>query len=177
LAAATDAAVRRASPLNLGLDDDTDEPASSGDLFQKDLPALTAAANLVGGPWSAPGLSVQIGPTCAIGAPACVPLFGKPTADPHERRARALTWSLSHAAIVRAKASQSALVAALHERQGAPKGTIALVFAAPNGALDEGALHQLREEAARALAHLPANRQGASGSRPLPRPGQAGACP
>jgi hypothetical protein len=178
LQATTDAAVARASPLNLGLDDGPEAAAGMTEVFQKELPALTAAANLVGSPWSAPGLSVSFGPTCQTGATQCVPLFGPPTSEPRERRARALAWALSHCAVLRARAAPDGLASALHERQGQPKGTVALVFSSRAGALDEGQMQQLRAQATRALAHLPAKaperfwleaigRAGASWSLPV----------
>ena len=151
----TDAAVARASPLNLGLDEGDQNGAGTTEVFQRELPALTAAANLLGSPWSAPGLSVSLGPICQAGAAECVPLFAVPTDHPRERRARALAWALSHCAILKARAAPGDLAAALHERQGQPKGTVALVFADRGGALDEGQLQQLRGQATRALAHLP----------------------
>jgi hypothetical protein len=120
-----------------------------------DLPALTAAANLAGAPWEAPGISVELRATCA--AAHCVPLHAA-SAGPQDvlsRRARALAWSLTSAAVVRAPAqSRPALLRALHAAQLRPASTIALVFSAPWGTLEPAAFGPLRHQARRALAHL-----------------------
>lgn len=163
LAQSTDAAVRRAAPMlfDLGLDDADAASATPDPLRQAlpDVPAWTAAANVLGAPWSAPGLSVQLVPTCADGASRCVPLFTATDDDRNDalvRRGRALAWSLGNAALLRVPASSRAVVLqALRRVQTRPSGTIALVFAAPRGTLDEAELERLREQARAAMAHLP----------------------
>jgi hypothetical protein len=161
LAQSTDAAVRRAAPtlFDLGLDDA--DAASAPDPLRQalpDVPAWTAAANVLGAPWSTPGLSVKLGPTCADAAARCVPLFA--AADDHDdalvRRGRALAWSLGNAALLRVPAaSRAALLQSLRAAQTRPSSTIALVFGAPRGVLDEAELELLRDHARTALAHLP----------------------
>jgi hypothetical protein len=160
LAQSTDAAVRRAAPMlfDLGLDE-SDAVAEPDPLRQAlpDVPAWTAAANVLGAPWSAPGLSVQLGPVCSDAAARCVPLFA--TADDHDdalvRRGRALAWSLGNAALLRVPTgSRAARLQSLRAVQTRPSSTIALVFGAPRGALDEAELERLRDQARTALAHL-----------------------
>jgi len=164
LAQSTDLAVRSAAPMlfDLGLSDD--DAGHAPDPLRRalpDLPALTAAANVLGSPWSAPGLSVRLGPDCAAdAAPRCVPLF-VPAADrepdPLIRRGRALAWALANAALLRASAgAHTALLEALRRAQTQPSSTIALVFGASRGAVDEAQLESLRDQARQALAHLPA---------------------
>ncbi len=163
LAQSTEAAVHRAAPMlfDLGLSDDDAGPAADP-LRQAlpDLPALTAAANVGGAPWSAPGLSVRLAPDCATGSDSrCVQLFA-PTADqeadPLIRRGRALAWTLANAALLRGSAgSHVALLEALRRAQTRPSSTIALVFDSSRGAIDEAELELLRDQARRALAHLP----------------------
>jgi hypothetical protein len=173
LAQSTDAAVRRAAPMlfdlevaqdepTLTLDGGATPPSASEPLRQvlPDIPALTAAANVLGGPWSAPGLSVQLGPACASGATRCVPLF-QSAADPGDallRRGRALAWGLGNAALLRVPAgSRTALLQSLRAAQTRPSTTIALVFGASRGTLDEAELDLLRDQARLALAHLAAD--------------------
>jgi hypothetical protein len=161
LAQSTDAAVRRAAPMlfDLGLDDN--DAATAPDPLRRalpDVPAWTAAANVLGAPWSAPGLSVRLGPACAAAAARCVPLFS--AADDHDdaliRRGRALAWSVGNAALLRVPAgSRAALLQSLRGAQTRPSSTIALVFGAPRGALDEAELNLLHDGARTALAHLP----------------------
>ncbi len=157
----TDAAVRRAAATlsdRVGLAQDDAAPVPDP-LRQAlpDLPALTAAANVMGAPWSAPGLSVKLGPVCDAVASRCVPLFA-PAVDGGDalvRRGRALAWTLGNAALVHVPAgSRAALLGSLREAQTWPSGTIALVFGAPKGELDEADLALLHEQARRALAHL-----------------------
>jgi hypothetical protein len=157
----SDAAVRRAAAVlfdGVTLAQDTAAPAPDAWLRAlPDLPALTAAANVLGAPWNAPGLSVKLGPTCDAAASRCVPLF-VPAADSDDalvRRGRALAWTLGNAARLRVPgASHAALLRSLRGAQTRPSGTIALVFGAPSGALDEAELDLLREQARRALTHL-----------------------
>lgn len=161
LAQSTDAAVRRAAPMlfDLGLDDDA--AATAPDPLRQalpDVPAWTAAANVLGAPWTAPGLSVELGPTCDDAASRCVPLFV--AADDHDdalvRRGRALAWSVGNAALLRVPAgSRATVLQSLRAAQTRPSSTIALVFGAPRGALDEAELELLRDHARTALAHLP----------------------
>jgi len=157
----TDAAVRRAAAIlfdQVGLAPDSASPAPDP-LRQAlpDVPALTAAANVLGAPWNAPGLSVKLGPACDAAAARCVPLFA-PAADGEDalvRRGRALAWTLGNTALLRVPAgSRAAMLRSLRGAQARPSGTIALVFDAPQGALDEVELELLREQARRALAHL-----------------------
>ncbi len=154
LNAFNDAAVRRAAPALFdiaGLQaDDEDRPHRGG---VPDMPALTAATNLLGAPWRAPGIEVDLGPTCASGATRCEPLFATPADDPLVRRGRALAWALSNAAILRVPAAgRRALVDGLRTA-----GTVALVLEAPGGDLDPDQLDLLRAQAQRALDHLPPN--------------------
>jgi hypothetical protein len=163
LAESTDVAVRRAAPMLFDLmglaEDDT---ASVPDPLREalpDLPALTAAANLLGAPWNGPGVSVKLGPACDA-ASRCVPLFlpAVDRGDPLVRRGCALAWTLANAARVRVPAgSRSALLRSLREAQTRPLGAIALVFGEPRGALDEAELGPLRDQARLARAHLAAN--------------------
>jgi hypothetical protein len=157
----TDAAVRRATAI---LFDDAgpvpDDAAHAPDPLRQalpDLPALTAAANVLGAPWNAPGLSVKLGPVCDADASRCVPLFAAAVDrdDALVRRGRALAWTLGYAARLRVPAaSRAATLRSLREAQARPSGTMALVFGAPRGALDEAELELLHEQARRALAHL-----------------------
>ncbi len=165
LAQSTDAAVRRAAPMlfDLGLDD-ADAATAPDPLRQAlpDVPAWTAAVNVLGAPWSAPGLSVQLVPSCAGGASRCVPLFPPADDDGRDddlvRRGRALAWSLGNAALLHVPAeSRAAVLKALRAAQIRPSSTIALVFGAPRGAFDEAQFERLRDRARTALAHLPAS--------------------
>jgi hypothetical protein len=160
----TDAAVRRAAATlfdRVGLAEEAAAPEP--DLLRQalpDLPALTAAANVLGTPWNAPGLSVRLGATCDAAADGCVPLFA-PAVDGEDvlvRRGRALAWTLGNAVRLRVPAgSREALLRSMREAEIRPSGTIALVFGAPRGELDEAELALLREQARRALAHLAAD--------------------
>jgi hypothetical protein len=161
LAESTDAAVRRAAPelfdlAGLAGDDAAPEPDPLRRALP-DLPALTAAANVLGAPWDAPGISAKLGPTCEAAASRCVPLFA--AAVDHDalvRHGRALVWALGNAALLRVPASsRTALIQSLREAQVRPSGTIALVFDASRGTLDAAELELLRHQARRALAHLP----------------------
>jgi hypothetical protein len=174
LAESTDAAVRRAAPELFDLAGLADDAAPEPDPLRRalpDLPALTAAANVLGASWDAPGISVELGPICEAAASRCVPLFApavdhdggfapKPPlradrGDALVRRGRALAWSLGNAALLRVPASsRTALLRSLQEAQTRPSGTIALVFGASRGTLDAAELELLRRQASRALAHL-----------------------
>jgi hypothetical protein len=156
----TDAAVRQAAAMlfdRVGLPQDDAPVPDPLRQALPDLPALTAAANVMGAPWNTPGLSVKLGPACDAVASRCVPLFA-PAVDGEDalvRRGRALAWTLGNAALVRVPAgSRAALLGSLREAQTRPSGTIALVFGAPKGELDEADLALLHEQARRALAHL-----------------------
>jgi hypothetical protein len=159
---ANDAAVRRAAPALFdvtGLDEDAAAPASEP-LHEvlPDLPALTAAANMMGGPWSAPGLRVALSPACSPAAARCVPLFGPAVGrdDPLVRRGTTLVWTFANATLLHVPSrSRPALLGALRAAQAKPSGTIALIFDAPRGTLDPAELERLRDEARRAAAHLP----------------------
>ncbi len=158
-----DIALRRAAPELFdvtGLAEDASAPPSNAVReMLPDLPALTAAANVLGAPWTSPDLSVTLGPTCAARALRCLPLFRAP-ADPEDalvRRGRALAWSISNAALLRVPAtSRAALLRSLRAAQSQPSRTIALVFDAAGGTLDEGRVERLREQARAALVRLPA---------------------
>jgi hypothetical protein len=158
LAVSADEALRRAAPELLDLDD----VAPSDPLCRAllNLPALTAAANVLGSPWEAPGISVHLGPVCESAAARCVPLFAPPVeaGDALSRRGRALAWSLGNAALLRVPASgRAALLHALREAQPQPSGTFAMVFDATRGKLDEVELDLLRGQAHRALADIAAD--------------------
>jgi hypothetical protein len=157
LAHSTDAAARRGAPalFDLGLDEG-EAPA----IALPDVPAWTAATNVLGAPWLAPGLSVELGKTCADGASRCLPLFASDV-DPDDalaRRGRALAWSLGNAALLRTPAaSREARLQSLRRAQLRPSSTIALVFGAPRGALDDAELTLLRGRARSMLADLAAD--------------------
>jgi hypothetical protein len=159
LAASTDAAVRRAAPELFDLGELADERAAPDPLREAlpDVPALTAAANVLGSPWDAPGISVRLGPACDAAASRCAPLFA-PAATPGDalvRRGRALAWALGNAALLRVPAnSRGARLRSLREAQSRPSGTLAMVFGATRGALEEAEVDLLRQQAGRALAHL-----------------------
>lgn len=165
LEASTDAAVRRAATMlfdGVGAAAQDAAAAAPDPLRQAlpDLPALTAAANMLGGFWSAPGLSVKLEPACDAAASRCVPLFA-PAVDGEDalvRRGRALAWTLGNAALLRVpEGSRAAMLRSLRGAQARSSGTIALVFGAPRGTLDEAELDLLHEQARRALAHVAAD--------------------
>jgi hypothetical protein len=86
-----------------------------------------------------------------------VPLFVSAVddADALVRRGRALAWTLGNAALLQVPAgSRAAVLGSLREAQTRPSSTIALVFGASRGALDETELELLRDQARLALAHL-----------------------
>jgi hypothetical protein len=156
-----DIAVRRAAPTLYDLDElEDDAAAPDPDPLRRalpDLPPLTAAANVLGAPWEAPGVSVELGPTCQVAASRCVPLFAPAfdRGDALVRHGRALVWSLVNAARLRVPASsRTVLLRSLRETQTRPASTIALVFGASRGTLDERELDLLRQQARRVLAHL-----------------------
>jgi hypothetical protein len=156
-----EAAVRRAAPALYDLEDVADDAAAPDpDPLRRalpDLPPLTAAANVLGAPWEAPGVSVELGPACQVAASRCVPLFA-PAFDRGDaliRRGRALVWTLGNAARLRVPASsRTGLLRSLRETQTRPASTIALVFGASRGTLDEAELDLVRQQARRVLAHL-----------------------
>jgi hypothetical protein len=161
LAASADDAVRRAAPALLDLTGPEDDAGATADPMREaipDLHALTAAANVLGAPWHAPGVSVELGPTCeAASSLSCVPLFVPPVdrEDATVRRGRALAWTLGNAAVLHAPAStRASLLLSLRRAQIRPSGTIALVFDAPHGVLDAAKLELLRDEAQESLANL-----------------------
>jgi hypothetical protein len=162
LAQSTASAVRHAAPMLFDLDaTEEDAGPATPDPLRKalpDLPALTAAANALGGPWGGPELSVQVGPACADGASQCAPLFvpaSDRVDDPQLRHGRALAWALGNAALLRVpEGSRATLLASLQQAQTRASSTIALVFGAPRGTLDAAQLEPLREEAHQALVHL-----------------------
>jgi len=161
LAETTEVAVRRAAPTLFDLAED-DAGTMPDPLRQAmpDLPALTAAVNVLGAPWHAFGLSVTLGPACAVAPSACVPLFA-PAVDRDDalvRQGRALAWTLGNATLLRLPASaRPALLRSLRGTQARPSGTIALVFDAPRGMVDANELELLHDEAREALVHLAPN--------------------
>jgi hypothetical protein len=164
LAEAADVAARLAAPDLFDLGELADD-AGTGTQREllPDLPALTAAANLRGAPWEAPGIAVRLGAECEPAAARCVPLFSQSedddSGDALVRRGRSLAWALAKAGLLRVAAgSRPALLRSLRASQPRPSGAIALVFDAPRGKLDEAELDRLRQEARRALADL---REGA----------------
>jgi hypothetical protein len=153
---AADAILRRSAPDLFDLEGDgaaakgTDPPPPA----LPGLPALTAATNILGSPWDAPGISVRLGPKCEVGAARCVPLFAAST-SPDEalvRRGRALAWALANAALIRAPANaRPALLGALHAARRRPDGTIAMVFGMTEGTLEQAELAPLRDQARQSL--------------------------
>jgi hypothetical protein len=157
-----DFALRHAAPDLLDLGENAPEGATSGSARAalRDLPALTAAANVLGSPWGAQGISARLGASCDPTAVVCVPIFAR-EAGPEValiRRGRALAWALGHAAILRvAAASRQAFEHALQEGRSNPRGTVAMVFHASRGTLDEAELEALRRQARGSLEQLPAS--------------------
>jgi hypothetical protein len=159
LAESTDGALQRAAPGLFDLDAPPDAGAAVDPLRQSlpDLPALTAAVDLLGSPWEAPGISVHLGPVCEPPPSRCAPLFGEASSEGDSllRRGRSLAWALEDAALLRVSgAARARLLAALREAQIRPSGTIAMVFAAARGAIDAKELDLLRHAARRALEPL-----------------------
>ena len=156
----TDTALRRAAPDVFDLGEAPD--AASPDplrLALPDVPALTAAANVLGSPWEAPGISVRLGPTCAAEATRCIPLLEPPGMqdDALTRRGRALAWALGNAIWLQVSAtSRPALIRALQESRTRPQSTIAMVFGAARGSLDEAELDGLRRQARESLEQVAA---------------------
>jgi hypothetical protein len=167
LAESVDSAVRRAAPTLYDLEGTADDagppPADPLRGALPNVPALTAAANVLGAPWVGPGVSVELGPACNPAASRCVPLFG-PAADPPDavvRRGRALAWALANGARLRVPASsRPALLLALRQAAVRPSSTIALVFDASRGTLDATELDLARQQARQAVAFLPAHATG-----------------
>ena len=163
LAEATDGALRRAAPEAFELDDVAPADSTLHNVLPN-LPALTAAANMLGSPWEAPDISVKLGRACESAAARCVPLFPQLPAPPSAsaesgdslvRRGRALAWALDNAALLRVPASsRAAVLHALREAQSRPSGTLAMVFGAPRGKLDEAELDLLRGRARKSLADI-----------------------
>jgi hypothetical protein len=159
LADSTDGALQRAAPELFDLDAPPDAGPGLDPMRDSlpDLPALTAAANVLGAPWEAPAISVHLGPACDAAATRCVPLLGPVSAgdDALQRRGRALAWALGHAALLRAPPeTRSQLLSSLRAAQVRPAGTIAMVFDASRGSLDANELDALRREARRAIEPL-----------------------
>ena len=150
LAAATRSAIRRANPLYVELGE-----SAPGTALSANLPALTAAANLLGSPWQAPGLSVELGPSCQPGAQRCIPLFRERQDDGLERRARGMAWAFSNAALLRAPGRVVQVRDELQQRATQPDSTLALVFTRSSGSLDATEMGALQHEATRALRYLP----------------------
>jgi hypothetical protein len=159
-----DVALRRKAPDVFALDEEAPGEAEGASLDPSravlmDVPALTAAANVLGSPWSAPGIVVSLGATCAAGASRCVPLFTRETegkaAGPEEaviRRARGLAWALGNAGLIQATATTRApLLRALQAARARRDSTIALAFGAPRGTLDARSLDVLHRQALAAL--------------------------
>ncbi|MGH7436493.1 MAG: hypothetical protein ACRENE_12540 [Polyangiaceae bacterium] len=159
LAESTDGALQRAAPELFDLDAPPDAGPAVDPMRDSlpDLPALTAAANVLGDPWEAPGISVHLGPTCEVGASRCVPLFGAASGgdDALLRRGRGLAWALAHAALVRGPPeTRGRLLSLLRAAQLRPAGTIAMVFVSSRGSVDPNDLDALRREARRAIEPL-----------------------
>ncbi len=160
LAASTDTALRHAAPTLFDLAGENDAGLTPDPLRRAipDIPALTAAANVLGAPWHAPGLSVELGPICDVAtSSSCVPLFvpAVEREDALVRRARALAWTLGNARMLRVPArARAPLVRSLRQAQTRPSGTIALVFDATRGVLDDAKLEPLRAQARQALADV-----------------------
>jgi hypothetical protein len=159
LADSTDGALLRAAPELFDLDSPPDAAPAVDPLRESlpDLPALTAAVNVLGAPWEAPGISVRLGPACETGASRCLPLFGAASYgdDPVVRRGRGLAWALAGSALLRVSSvARAPLLQVLQEAQLRPSGTIAMVFAASRGSVDPKELDLLRREARRAAEPL-----------------------
>lgn len=155
----TDGALQRAAPELFDLEGPPDAGAAVDPLRKvlPDLPALTAASNVLGSPWEAPGISVHLGPACEATAARCTPLLARAPVegDPLVRRGRVLAWALGNAALIHVPASaREGTLRALREAQLRPSGTIAMVFGATRGTLDASELALLRREARRALERL-----------------------
>ncbi len=149
LTQATDAEVKRANPLIVDLDKaGTPERERLRELLRADLPAATAAANLLGSPWQSAGLRVQLGPSCLPGAARCFPAPGQHADEPLARRGASLAWAVAHAAVLRTS-SPATLAQALRVRQQRPDSTIALVLVQKSGTLDAAQLSALQEQARR----------------------------
>jgi|HubBroStandDraft_6_1064221.scaffolds.fasta_scaffold333129_2 hypothetical protein len=171
LAEMTDGALRRAAPEAFDLDDVA--PVDSLRNVLPNLPALTAAANMLGSPWEAPDISVKLGRVCESAATRCVPLFpplpaprsaSGESSDALVRRGRALAWAFNNAALLRVPSSSRASVLhSLREAQSRPSGTLAMVFGAARGKLDEAELDLLRRQARKSLADIASD----SPQRPL----------
>jgi hypothetical protein len=74
------------------------------------------------------------------------------------RRGRALAWALGNAALLRVPASARAtLLDSLRQAQARPSGTLAMVFNATRGKLDEAELDLLHRQARRMLADIAAD--------------------
>lgn len=153
-----DQALRQGLP-DLFLEEDDTPPDSLNDVLAQ-LPALTAAANLLGSPWSAPEIAVELVSECEPNEARCLPLFAAGGALPEQgerlaRRARALAWSWGNAALLRAPDNtRAALLEELRKAQLRRGGTVAAVFAGDHGKLNSVELDQLRTDARRALARL-----------------------
>jgi hypothetical protein len=159
IAESTDTAARMAAPVLFDLTGPEDAPAAPDPQCgaMPGLPAVTAAANVLGAPWGAPGIAVELTPTCDASAARCVPLFASAVdrGDALVRRGLALAWTLGNAARLRvASPSRAPVVRSLRQAQTRPGSTIALVFDAPRGVLDAAELERLHEEARRSLADI-----------------------
>jgi hypothetical protein len=159
LAEATDGALRRAAPELFDLEGSPESGPAVDPLHNvlPDLTALTAAANALGSPWEAPGISVHLGAACEPAASRCTPLFARTAIEGEAlvRRGRALAWALGNAALIRVPATRrDDVLRALHEAQLRPSGTLSMVFGTARGALDASELALLRREARRALERL-----------------------
>jgi hypothetical protein len=172
IAAATRAAIQRANPLYVDL---SGEPAAGP--LAAHLPALTAAANLLGSPWQGPGLRVELGADCRPEARLCIPLFRERQDDGLERRARGMVWTLSNAALLRAPGRVEAVREALQQRAIQTDSTIALVFTKSSGSFDATGLSAIQREASRALRYVPAEANGHSWLEALAQPAPQWALP
>ncbi len=155
LTQATDAEVKRAHPLVVDLvEDGTPERARLRELLRADVPAVTAANNLLGAPWHAPGLQVELGTECAPHAARCFEVPSPAREDTLERRGAFAAWALAHAALVRSP-TKDALVEALRAEQQQPGSALALVLSARSGSVAAGQRDAFERQARRGIPLLP----------------------
>lgn len=157
LLGAVSVAVRqRANPFIIDLDgSEAYTLTSTRTQLLTQLPAATAAANLLASPWRDTGIWVELGVSCPPSANRCMRLYDWNGSDTVERRVRNVVWAWSHAALIRPKGPVAAFVAALRRRAVQPTTTIALVFARSSGQLNAASLAALRREARQAQAQTP----------------------
>ena len=146
LTATADDELKRANPLIVDLEGtQTTSRTELAASLRSAVPSVTAALNLLGSPWRAPGIRVELGDACAPAAKQCVPLFDAGLA----RDAAFASWAWSNAMVIHSSDPD-----ALRARAEQPGSTIALVISASSGRLDPGELAALKHQAERALPHL-----------------------